>query len=152
MAERFVRLLTMFAQTLAPGGSFLFRDYAIYDQAQLRFHALPSGGYATVPSLLSAPADDETSTDGNADGKSADEAEKGKAWYRRGDGTMTYFFRADEFNEMVREAATEPDEQGLRYEMVGGCQVMERTLENKAQQWACTRRFVHGSWEKVLSD
>jgi methyltransferase-like protein 6 len=141
---------------LAPNGSLLLRDYALFDQAQLRFHALPSQGYATIPSLLSAPLDASSTSPANPPVSSplttstetdGDGGERGKPWYRRGDGTMTYFFTVEEVTKLINDACEE--QTGGRFEMVGEAVVVEREMNNRAEGWGCTRRFVQGSWKKV---
>ncbi|GAA5937959.1 hypothetical protein JCM3775_002407 [Rhodotorula graminis] len=117
---------------LAPGGSLLFRDYALHDAAQLRFHSLPSASYAANPSLLSDSL----------------------PLYRRGDNTLTYFFTADDVRTLV-DGAVEAVNAERRSEgrnvvvLEGGVEVVEREMQNRAEQWGCTRRFVHGSWRRV---
>ncbi|KAK4056340.1 hypothetical protein OIO90_002784 [Microbotryomycetes sp. JL221] len=133
---------------LAPGGHLLMRDYAIHDAAQLRFHALPSKGYASVPSLLSEPTSDDEVSASVRQGE--EDAERGKAWYRRGDSTMTYFFTPQELQDMIQvEVVQQDDVTGQAFKIVGECTIVERRLENKAQNWDCTRRFVHASWQKI---
>lgn len=78
--------------------------------------------------------------------------EKGRAWYRRGDSTLCYFFTVEEIEDLVAGAAAggERDEEGRpRWRMEGKAVMHEREMENKGQGWGCTRRFVHGSWTKV---
>ncbi|GAA5873546.1 hypothetical protein JCM16303_001160 [Sporobolomyces ruberrimus] len=133
---------------LAPGGTLLFRDYALHDEAQLRFHALPSASYATVPALLSAQTDSPASTEpenaphdkpGDAAG-----SESNRPWYKRGDQTMTYFFTSEEVQDLVDQACRD-----LGRKVEGSVAIVERKLENRAQEWECTRRFVHGSWTRT---
>lgn len=135
-------------QVLAPGGTLLLRDYALYDQAQLRFHALPSQGYASVPSLLSGPLPTaDTTPIATPSGTTIDPdaaEELGKPWYRRGDGTMTYFFTTEEVDRLVAEGCEEG------YKMEGEVSVIEREMSNRAEGWGCTRRFVQGSWRKAV--
>lgn len=131
---------------LAPSGSLILRDYALHDEAQLRLHALPSKSYAAIPSLLSAPI---PSLDGEPLAEGVDKEEAGKAWYRRGDGTMTYFFAVDEMERLIG-AVRSRDERGREWRLVGGAVEVLREMENRKQDWGCTRRFVQGSWTKVL--
>lgn len=70
-------------------------------------------------------------------------AELGKPWYRRGDGTMTYFFTPEEVDSLMKAGCEEG------YRMVGEVTVVERAMENRAEGWGCTRRFVQGCWRKV---
>lgn len=129
---------------LAPGGTLILRDYALHDEAQLRLHALPSKSYASVPSLLSAPVPLE----GAALADGVDQEEVGKAWYRRGDGTMTYFFGVGEMEGLVG-GAREVDGEGRGWRLEGGAVEVVREMENRKEAWGCTRRFVQGSWKKV---
>ncbi|GAA6062298.1 hypothetical protein JCM10212_004386 [Sporobolomyces blumeae] len=134
---------------LAPGGTLVFRDYALHDEAQLRFHALPSASYATVPALLSEQTDPPPTRDGNEPSSSLSTGpiatnETNRPWYKRGDQTMTYFFTAEEVQSLVDDACRTL---GCRVE--GSVEVVERRMENRAQEWECTRRFVHGSWTRV---
>ncbi|GAA5960375.1 hypothetical protein JCM3765_007491 [Sporobolomyces pararoseus] len=131
---------------LAPGGTLLFRDYALHDEAQLRFHALPSASYATVPALLSAQTDSSASpsTTEAKDSTAANVTESNRPWYKRGDQTMTYFFTPEEVQELVDRAC-----QDLGRKVKGSIEVVERKLENRAQEWQCTRKFVHGSWTRT---
>lgn len=120
---------------LAPGGTLILRDYAALDEAQLRFHALPSKSYASVPSLLSTPLP----LDGATLAEGVDLAEAGKAWYRRGDGTMTYFFGVGEMAGLVG-GAREVDGEGREWRLEGSAVEVVREMEN---------RLVQGSWTKV---
>ncbi|GAA6008672.1 hypothetical protein JCM11491_003390 [Sporobolomyces phaffii] len=132
---------------LAPGGTLLFRDYALHDEAQLRFHALPSASYATVPALLSAQTD-RASAPAPLPSSSPDSItpdESNRAWYKRGDQTMTYFFTSEEVQDLVDRACRD-----LGTTVQGSVEIVERKMENRAQEWECTRRFVHGSWTRVV--
>ncbi|KAM0755139.1 S-adenosyl-L-methionine-dependent methyltransferase [Meredithblackwellia eburnea MCA 4105] len=149
-------------ESLTPGGSLLFRDYALHDEAQLRFHALPSKSYASIPSLLSAPiptaslspstgiepselnrASLPPTSDELSPTQPADE-ELGKPWYRRGDSTMVYFFTGEEISILLSKAC-----EGTEFEMVGNVEIVERGVENRKEGWTFRRRFVQGSWRKV---
>ncbi|GAA6057401.1 hypothetical protein JCM3770_000746 [Rhodotorula araucariae] len=126
------RAMQTLVSLLAPGGSLLFRDYALHDAAQLRFHSLPSASYASNPSLLSDSA----------------------PLYRRGDNTLTYFFTPEEVQALVNDAVeainSERTARGEDELVVdGGSGVVEREMQNRAEAWGCTRRFVHGSWRRV---
>uniref|UniRef100_A0A0K3CHH8 BY PROTMAP: gi/647395738/emb/CDR37401.1/ RHTO0S02e14400g1_1 [Rhodosporidium toruloides] n=1 Tax=Rhodotorula toruloides TaxID=5286 RepID=A0A0K3CHH8_RHOTO len=128
---------------VAPGGSLLFRDYALHDAAQLRFHSLPSASYASNPSLLSPQTDASASPDSSTPSDPSFD-DSNRPFYRRGDNTLTYFFTANEIQSHVDEAA-----HALGIEVEGKCEVVEREMENRKEQWGCTRRFVHASWRRV---
>ncbi|KAG0150977.1 hypothetical protein CROQUDRAFT_720179 [Cronartium quercuum f. sp. fusiforme G11] len=63
---------------LKPGGTILFRDYALHDAAQLRFHQRPSASYSSIPALLS----------------------NNSSFYKRSDGTFSYFFSLNEVKDL----------------------------------------------------
>lgn len=60
--------------------------------------------------------------------------------YKRSDGTLTYFFREEELQGLFEKA-------GLQ----GGCEVVERTMANRKEDWQIKRRFVQGTWRKPAS-
>lgn len=60
------------------GGSIVFRDYALGDLSQIRYHTKKDAAWAE-PSLLSASAN----------------------WYRRGDNTFNYFFQQHELQQLA---------------------------------------------------
>lgn len=69
---------------------------------------------------------------------------------------MTYFFTTEEIEEMVAQAcaglhAESDDSTGSSFEMVGSATIVERPMVNNKEEWGCTRRFVQGSWKKVMA-
>lgn len=105
-------MLRSLIECLPQGGSLLLRDYAHGDLAQQRFDTRPDAAW-TEPSLLSADKD----------------------YYRRGDGTLTYFFKREELVELA-------DRCGL----IGDVSVMQTTVTNRKQGAAMERRFVQARW------
>lgn len=59
---------------------------------------------------------------------------------------MTYFFRVDEIEGLMRNCR---DSEG-KFKLEGSSEVVEREMENRGEGWGCTRRFVQGSFKKVL--
>ncbi|KAH8928462.1 S-adenosyl-L-methionine-dependent methyltransferase [Atractiella rhizophila] len=100
---------------LPSGGQLLFRDYALHDPAQLRFHTRPSASYSS-PSLM----------------------DKDKPLYRRGDGTMSYFFTEEEVTKIAEET-------GWRVKSV---EVKKREMENRGEGWKMERKFIQAVFEK----
>ena len=53
-------------------------------------------------------------------------------------------------DEAVEAINVERREAGeAEIELEGGVDVVEREMQNRAEAWGCTRRFVHGSWRRV---
>ncbi|KAH9824083.1 S-adenosyl-L-methionine-dependent methyltransferase [Melampsora americana] len=103
---------------LNPGGTILFRDYAINDAAQLRFHQRPSSSYTSVPSLLS----------------------EDQAFYKRADGTFSYFFSIDEVRALFS-----PSLDCLE------CEINERQIVNRKQGIKVPRKFIQARFRKRLA-
>lgn len=103
---------------LKPGGTILFRDYAINDAAQLRFHQRPSSGYTSVPSLLS----------------------EDQAFYKRADGTLSYFFSTDEVRALFCHSLECLE-----------CEVNERQIVNRKQGIEVPRRFIQARFRKRVA-
>lgn len=130
-----VEVLRRLFALLAPGGSLLFRDYAEGDLAQRRFQG----------------------SDGDAGegGGAASSGSKRKPWfepnrlssdhhfYKRGDGTMTFFFGEEYVRELTRQAFGDDElQQGFKINVV------HRDGVNRKTQMALNRRFIQASWTK----
>ena len=62
---------------------------------------------------------------------------------------MCYFFTVDEIVDLVQGAVEGEDGNGKKWRMEGSAKLCEREMENRAEGWGCTRKFVQGSWTKV---
>lgn len=99
---------------LAPGGSLIFRDYGRGDLAQLRFHSKVAWA---EPSLLSSKYD----------------------YYKRGDGTMTFFFSPEYLEDLAKEL-TQVEESEVK--------MITRVGVNRKKGVELRRNFVQAYWKK----
>lgn len=99
-----------------PGGSLLFRDYAQGDLAQRRFESKEKWA---EPNLLHREHD----------------------FYRRGDGTMTFFF-GEEYLRQLSSTALGGDVEDVKIE------IMERLGENRKTSTPLKRLFLQAVWTK----
>ncbi|CAO1636731.1 unnamed protein product [Sympodiomycopsis kandeliae] len=116
-----VKVISNLFSLLSPGGTLLFRDYAKGDLAQLRFHQKEKWA---EPSLLSEEYD----------------------YYRRGDGTMTFFFSLEYMQEITNQL-----EKLFGKELVmdqSHAKVIERVGANKKRGINLRRCFVQAVWKK----
>lgn len=122
----------------------------------MRFHLDKTQKWTRNPALLSKSSSDtiststSTSSDSNpststspsiADSNTNDN----KAWYKRGDQTMTYFFTMEELKRHVELCS-----EGKEWEMIGEMVVVSCVVENRKDKLDMQRRFVQGSWKKVM--
>ena len=112
-------LFSLFASGNAPA-TLLFRDYARGDLAESRFSVRKRAW--DEPHLLSA---------------------KGLPYYRRGDGTMTFFFDEEYLRPIAQEAIAA---QGGSWDEE--LNIVERVGENRKKGLVLTRRFLQGSWTR----
>lgn len=135
-------------QLLAIDGNLILRDYALYDEVQLRFHQDPSQAYSQIPALLS-PSTSSPSPPSNTSVsiQVMDDTENNnnKAWYKRGDLTMTYFFTMEEIQNHILKAC-----EGTNFVLEGEMVVVKCLVENRKEGKEMERRFVQGSWKKTL--
>lgn len=115
-----VRVLASLFDLLAPGGTLLFRDYGRGDLAQLRFH---NKAKWAEPSLLSDEYD----------------------YYRRGDGTMTFFFGVD-YMQGVSDQLAQRTDASIADNSV---KMVERIGQNRKRGIELKRRFVQAYWRKA---
>jgi methyltransferase-like protein 6 len=101
--EDIPRTLRATRRCLAPGGTLLVRDYAVYDMTMLRFKK---------GSRIS------------------------DRFYRRGDGTRTYFFERAELQAVLREAGFVVEPQDVLY--------VRRTVTNRGMGMSMKRTWIHG--------
>lgn len=52
-------------------------------------------------------------------------------------------------NAQAESASPTDSSSSRKFRMVGEATVVERAMENKAEGWGCTRRFVQGTWKKI---
>ncbi|KAE8212725.1 hypothetical protein CF327_g3655 [Tilletia walkeri] len=90
----------------------LFRDYGHLDLAQVRFHVRADSAYRE-PALLS----------------------EDHPYYRRGDGTLTYFFEEDRLRKLAAEAGLE-----------GPIEVIVKVKVNRKLESKMERRFIQARW------
>ncbi|KAK0545160.1 hypothetical protein OC844_007388 [Tilletia horrida] len=90
----------------------LFRDYAYLDLAQVRFHARADAAYRD-PALLSEE----------------------HPYYRRGDGTLTYFFEEERLKKLAEQAGLE-----------GAVEVLCKVKINRKLDSRMERRFIQARW------
>lgn len=112
-------LLSLFS-LLQPGGTLLFRDYARGDLAQLRFHSKEKWA---EPCLLSGEHD----------------------YYKRGDGTMSFFFSEEYVKDTLGVALREAEGGKVESEEV---KVVERIGVNRKRGIELKRKFIQGVWRK----
>jgi methyltransferase-like protein 6 len=101
--------------TLPLQGTLCFRDFAHGDLSQVRFHQKASAAWCE-PNLLSPDQD----------------------FYRRGDNTFTYFFAAEEIDDLAKSVGLE-----------GVVEIKETHGLNRKTGVRLHRRFLQGRWKKV---
>lgn len=115
-----LRVLRLLFELLAPGGTLLFRDYGRGDLAQLRFHQKEKWA---EPSLLSEEFD----------------------YYKRGDGTMTFFFGEGYLNELTEQLKLDVGDVAV---IDSNVRMVERIGQNRKRGIELKRRFVQAYWRK----
>ncbi|KAK0563175.1 hypothetical protein OC861_004949 [Tilletia horrida] len=116
--EHHVAVLKSLADCLRQGPDprenvLLFRDYAHLDLAQVRFHARIDASFRE-PALLS----------------------EDHPYYRRGDGTLTYFFEDDRLRQLADQAGLE-----------GNVEVLVKVKVNRKLDSRMERRFIQARWK-----
>lgn len=109
------RVLRSLFELVEPGGALLFRDYGRGDLAQLRFHSKEAWA---EPVLLSSEHDQ----------------------YRRGDGTMTFFFDEAYLRQLGQELGDQVETSDIK--------MVERVGFNRKKGIELRRYFAQAHWKK----
>ncbi|PWN40717.1 S-adenosyl-L-methionine-dependent methyltransferase [Ceraceosorus guamensis] len=123
------QVLQNLAEVLPEGGSLVFRDFAFGDLTQLRYHWRKDRSWVE-PSCVIVP---------DLIGEDAEEGQENACGglYRRGDNTLTYYFRVAELQRTAELAGLEGPVTEIRQEGL-----------NRKTGVVLRRRFVQANWKK----